>query len=249
MRDAANRKLHAIFAKGRMTNWIVRARGSTVAVFAGFLGGILATSTDLTEKVFTLTDRLGWTHSEQVLLAQDSAKSNFSDALVRSAWRRLFLADLFARRVLDAASLPTVPPHTVDDINDAWNQYIAALADWNGNLMINIVGMEHYYDAAKSQDFEGPIQSQFSTIDTHLRQLRLSKFVQKVRAGDKEVTGADRAEIKVVTDVIFWDTEVQRRSLYFFVRCFSALEKNKKTAHCDLPTFISEQIRQDPSLR
>ncbi len=229
--------------------WIIRTRRSGVALLVGFLGGILASSTNLAEEIFKLTDRLGWTRSDQVVLAQDSAKSKFSDALIRAAWRRLFLAELFAHRVLDAASIGIVQPHTVGDINDAWEKYISALTDWNGNLMINIVGLEHYYDAAKSQDFEGTIQTQFGVLDRHLRELRLSKFVQKALAGDEAMDDADRVQIKTVTDEVFWDIEVQRKTLYFFVRCFSAGENNKKPSHCDLPNFTSETVRQDPTLR
>jgi hypothetical protein len=235
---------------GRTVKWLARARVSAFAALAGFLGGVVATGTDVTEKIFKLTDRLEWTRSEQVILAEDSAKSRFSDALIRASWRRLFLAELFARRVSDASSIPSVPPpQTIQDINEAWDKYVSALTDWNGDLMINIVGLEHYYDAEKSQDFEFSIQGQFATLDTALRELRLSNFVQKARAGDKELKETDRAEIRIITASVFREIEVQRRSLYFFVRCFSASKKGNKPSHCDLPTFLSEDIKRDPTLR
>src|SRR5260221_10723717 len=118
--------------------------------------------------------------------------------------------------------------------------------------MINIVGMEHYSDGAKSEDFEGPIQEQFRVLDGHVHHLRLSNFVKKARAGDKDIDEKDRQEVEVAAQQVFRDTALQRQTMYFFVRCFSSTETTKVT-HCDLQPYIAEQLakktRGDPTIQ
>jgi hypothetical protein len=242
--------LVSVPTKTRTELWIDRAKSSTIALLAGVAGALLANATDLTDKLLKVTDRFGWTRSEGVLLAQDSAKSKFSEDLIRAAWRRLFYADLYTRRVVDATSVSLVSHEIVTDIEEAWKLYISSLSEWNANLMINIVGLEHYYDASKSLDLEGPIQSQFIALDKHLRDLRLTNFERKIRSDDqRNIIDTDRTEVKLVSDVIFWETSVQRKTLYFFVRCFSQDDRKRRTGSCDLPGFISETAEEMKGIR
>lgn len=216
---------------------------------AGLVGAVLATSLDLADKIFKITDRLAWTRSEQIVLAKDSAKSRFSEGLIRAAWKRIFLAEIFARRVSDAASSSLYYSHSGAEIDDAWKAYIVTLTEWNSDLMINIVGLQEYYDAFKSTDFEGQIQGQFIILDGLLRELRLSTFVKSILSGKSDVTDNDRRELKPVLEAIFDRISDQRKTLYFFVRCFSSEDKSQRLQSCHLPGFLSGDADRDPTLR
>jgi hypothetical protein len=229
--------------------WLDRAKTSSIALVAGLVGAVLATSLDLADKIFKITDRLAWTRSEQIVLAKDSAKSRFSEGLIRAAWKRIFLAEIFARRVSDAASSSLYYSHSGAEIDDAWKAYIVTLTEWNSDLMINIVGLQEYYDAFKSTDFEGQIQGQFIILDGLLRELRLSTFVKSILSGKSDVTDNDRRELKPVLEAIFDRISDQRKTLYFFVRCFSSEDKSQRLQSCHLPGFLSGDADRDPTLR
>jgi hypothetical protein len=137
--------------------WANTIRQSSLVIIGGLIGALLGTSFDIADKVFKVSDRFGWTKSEAFVLATSSEKSKFSDTFIRSAYRRLILADLFARRVQDGAPLAA--------IEEAWKSYVSALIDWNSDLMINIVGLETFYDLRKSAEFETVIQEMFRHLD------------------------------------------------------------------------------------
>jgi hypothetical protein len=68
----------------------------------------------------------------------------------------LILADIFARRIQDGAAN--------EQINESWRAYVSALIDWNADLLINIVGLETFYNAEKSSEFETLILSMFADL-------------------------------------------------------------------------------------
>jgi hypothetical protein len=94
------------------------------------------------------------------VLADNTAKSTFSDQLAQRAWRRLFWADNFRVRVVNRAP--------ISDIDASWKAYIDTDADWNANIMISIVGLERYYGANRSAQLEGKVQELFQQLDDEL---------------------------------------------------------------------------------
>ncbi|MCO5963703.1 hypothetical protein [Sinorhizobium meliloti] len=189
---------------------------SSIAIIAGMSGAALSTILDLSDKIWKVSDRLGWTQSEAMTLARDTEKSRFSDNLIRSAWKRLFLADRFSRRVLDGA--PSV------EVLSAWNNYLQALLEWNTDLMVNIVGLEGYYDMHKSIVFEVEIQAKFAAVDQAIRQLYLAPYTQGVIYQTANV--ATGKPLQLGADV-FKATDDARASLYVFVRCFSKGDRSQ----------------------
>jgi hypothetical protein len=112
---------------------------------------------------------------EAFVLAENTAKSAFSDQLAQRAWRRMFWAKNFRARVL------TLAP--ASDIDLSWKNYIDADADWNANLMISIVGLQNYYGKKRSEDLEYDIQNLFSHLDEKLAELRRSDVLRGLRNG------------------------------------------------------------------
>ena len=85
-------------------SWREVMKQSSLVVIASFAGAAFASGFDIADKVLKLAERSGWVQSEAFVLAINSDRSRFSDALTRNAWKRLILADLFARRVQDGIS-------------------------------------------------------------------------------------------------------------------------------------------------
>ena len=69
---------------------------------------------NFTDSIGKIYDRLKT--PEAFVLAENTAKSNFSDQLARRAWLRLFWADNFRARVISRAPM--------SDIDSSWNAYI-----------------------------------------------------------------------------------------------------------------------------
>ena len=145
------------------------------------------------------------------MLAENSAKSAFSDQLAQRAWRRLFWADNFRARVIAAAPIA--------DIDAAWNAYIDADAEWNTNIMISIVGLEHYYDSKRSVELEGKIQDMFSDLDTKLASLRRSDALKAIRAGSEPTSQQRRRDGETLADQAKRTSDALKVELYVLVRC------------------------------
>jgi hypothetical protein len=158
------------------------------------------------------------------VLAEQSAKSNFSEQLAERAWRRMFWANNFRLRVANAAPL--------DDIDASWRAYIDADAEWNANLMIAIVGLERHYGPKRSGHLEWVIQDLFSKLDDDLARLRNSELISALRQGrkpnNKEIEAA-----KMLAERVRIALEKVNVELYELVRCISpARSASKKQNLC-----------------
>ena len=107
------------------SNWVV--------VVVSVLLSVVVAGADAAKKVRESLEAFGFAKSGELQLAEDTAKSNFSDNLTRAAWFRLYWADIYAARVQASAK--------AHDIDAAWTNYIEATAKWNAELMVNIVGL------------------------------------------------------------------------------------------------------------
>jgi hypothetical protein len=86
---------------------------------AAVTGGALVALGNFADIVGKSYDRIKT--PEAFVLAENTAKSGFSDQLAQRAWRRLFWADNFRARVINAAP--------IIDIDASWKAYIDADAD------------------------------------------------------------------------------------------------------------------------
>jgi hypothetical protein len=129
--------------------WLVKLKRTGLYVVAMLIGGLVVGIGNFADLIGKSYDR--FKPSEALVLAENTAKSKFSDELARRAWRRLFWADNFCARVITHAP--------ISDIEASWGAYIDSDADWNANIMISIVGLEHYYDASRSEELEEKIHT------------------------------------------------------------------------------------------
>ena len=99
-------------------------------------------------------------------LARDTAKAEFSRRLVQVAWRRLFWARNFVRKVELSR-----PPAELDH---SWDRYLDTVADWSADMMVNVNGLEQYYSGTeKPAQFEA-IQKKLLGLENLLMNLRLA---------------------------------------------------------------------------
>jgi hypothetical protein len=147
----------------RKLNLLVKLKRSTPYLIAALIGGVLSQFINLVAGAGTLYDRF-FKEPEAFVLAENTAKSAFSDQLAQRALRRIFWANNFIARVENHA--PSA------DVDASWRAYIDADADWNANIMISIVGLERFYGTKRSSNLEGPIQDDFKSLDDRLAQLR-----------------------------------------------------------------------------
>ncbi len=181
-----------------------KLQSSGIYIFVAALGVAAGSALDLATKVQDVFFR-----PDALVLAENNDRSRFSDSLIRLAWRRLFAADIYARRVADSAPWPL--------IDEAWRDYVSLLKDWNADLMINIVGLEKFYDRAKSETFETEIQNAFRAVDESVRSVYVSAYIRhRQRAPADDPSNLDRGRIQEVFD----KTGEARFALYVFVRCF-----------------------------
>ena len=131
--------------------------------------------------------RYGFLKSEATRHAEYTARSNFTDNLTRMAWRRMHWGRFAAKRVHDESPLA--------DIDTAWAAYINASADWNAEVMIFIIGLEHHYDSPRRQYFEDKILRLLPEFDDVLGRVRRSGIMRKMRASQTP-DKADRDEIE-----------------------------------------------------
>jgi hypothetical protein len=136
--------------------------------------------------------------SEKALaLAPGTNKGQISRELVRTAWRRIYWARVFAFRMAVNASQ--------SDADLAWNKFSEASEEWNANLMINIQALdEHYPRTGKREQFEFEIQS---------RWLGISQLVFDLRYR----TPADKEAKQRLIDDIQARTDTLNSVLYEFV--------------------------------
>lgn len=204
-------------------SWREVMKQSSLVVIASFAGAAFASGFDIADKVLKLAERSGWVQSEAFVLAINSDRSRFSDALTRNAWKRLILADLFARRVQDGISSA--------GIEEAWKAYIQSLIEWNADLMVYIVGLEKYYDERKSREFEMRIQNEFREVDSLVRAVYISPYVRQLQRPTADLaSGLDKGPIEAV----FKKTEEARETLYFFARCFHKNDQQRRSDNCSL---------------
>jgi hypothetical protein len=102
--------------------WLRRLRRSVFAVVFFAAGALVGQITKVADDVGNLYDRY-FKQPDALILADQSAKSRFSDELAQRAWRRFFWANIFRGRVEKVAPLA--------DIDASWKSYIDADADWN----------------------------------------------------------------------------------------------------------------------
>jgi hypothetical protein len=100
-----------------------------------------------------------------LMLANNSAKSEFSRRFTQDAWERIFWMHSYTARVKrDVSSV---------DIDYAWTKYFESTAQWNRDLMINYQALEDYYpNEQKGQVFISEIQPEFKRIHQMLVDMR-----------------------------------------------------------------------------
>ena len=111
-------------------------------------------------------------------LAHDNAKASFSRDLARSAWARIYWMKRYAQ--VAELGLPE------DELNGIWTGYLQSLADWNENLMVNVISLETFYGADKRRQFEQNVQPAFG--DLHACLIRIRFFPAYEQRGDSGCT-------------------------------------------------------------
>ena len=96
-------------------------------------------------------------------LAAGDAKGEFSRRLVNLAWRRLFWSNTFTARVLRNAP--------AEDLNEAWKQYTATVADWSAELVTMRQFLNEHYTESRTAIFT-EVHTQFRGIHTDMVKLR-----------------------------------------------------------------------------
>jgi hypothetical protein len=200
--------------------WLAKLRKTGYYVIAAAAGAFLTQSTNLIDGIGKTYDRL-FKVPEAFVLAENSAKSVFSDQLAQRAWRRLFWATNFRARVTSLAPLA--------DIDSAWKSYIDADADGNSYLMTSIVGLDRYYGPKRSAQLEGKVQALFSNLDDSLAMLRNSEVVRALRIG-REPTDQERLQARNLAEETKHATEAVNIELYHLVRCIAPPTKDDQTA-------------------
>jgi hypothetical protein len=195
----------------RKWRWMDTIRRSALFVTAIFLITIAVRINDFIDFSETALERMNFIKSPTLRLAENTARSDFSERLTRMAWRRLYWGRLAGQRIIDEAP--------IGDIDVAWSTYINASAEWNTEVMILIVGLEKYYGAARRQFFEGQILNLFNAFDDALRAIRRSGEMRKLR--DSQIpTEVDRTEIRGLFDTLKSRTGELNYALYDFIVCF-----------------------------
>ena len=136
-------------------SWPVAVLVAVVAVFAGIK--------DISEGYEKLLVTLHL-KPDALDLAQDTARGQFSDTLTRTAWKRLF----WTRRYVSAIEFKMSDA----DVAEIWKGYMTAVEEWNDNLMVNIVGLRHYYGNTKRIEFEDGIVPLVNSIHTCILKIR-----------------------------------------------------------------------------
>jgi hypothetical protein len=185
----------------KLEKWINRLKNHKILAAVLFIGIAiiaLASFTDAIDKLLVFTKL----KPDALTLARDSARDEFSRQLTRSAWKRLYWSRVYLTRTKLGAPL--------QEREEAWRKLLEAAEDWNANSMINIDGLDYYYGAKKSEQFELSIQPKFDTITTSIRTIRYA-MIQK---GENP----SEAEIQRINDLI----DSLNVELYVFVRGFRA---------------------------
>ena len=199
--------------------WLWRLRRSAFAVVLLAAGALLGQITNVADGLGKLYDRY-FREPEAFAIADRSAKAIFSDQLAQRAWRRLFWANNFRRR------LETVAP--LADIDASWKAYIEADADWNANLMSAIVGLSRHYDEKRSARLEGDVQTFFSELDEELAALRNSEVVKALREG-RTPTEQEITNTKIISKRAKEASEKVNVELYALVRCIVPPNEKSKS--------------------
>jgi hypothetical protein len=190
-------------------------RGGSYAV-AIAIGAVLTQLGNIADGVGKVFDRFGT--PQAFVVAENSAKSAFSDQLAQRAWRRIFWADNFQARVVAHA--------LISDIDLAWKNYIDADADWNTNVMISIVGLEHYYNAGRRGELETYVLPLFLELDKELGTLRRSEALRALRK-ETEPTSDQQKEIEGIAKGVEATSDGLKYRLYILVTCFAKGDKQK----------------------
>lgn len=195
----------------RMVRWLAGLRRTAMFVAAVFLITAALRINEFIDATASLLERLNVIQSPTLRLAENTARSAFSERLARLAWRRLYWGRLAAQRVVDEAPLA--------DVDSAWAAYINAAADWNSEVMILIVGLQRHYGEGRRHFFEGEILQRFSAFDDALREVRRSAVMRKLRAA-QSVSEPERADIRSIFEAFKSRYEDLNIVLYDFALCF-----------------------------
>jgi hypothetical protein len=148
-------------------NWVSRLQrtwlGMSIIAIVGFVAGAAAVQKQTTD----LLVFLGVQTSDAMAIAQNDARSKFTQDLTKEAWGRVFRA----RRYLLTVRY-SFPP---EEQEEAWKQYLEATASWNVNLMLNIMMLNYHYGNSRSGYFEHTIQPRFGKIHYCLEIIRHPK--------------------------------------------------------------------------
>lgn len=178
-----------------------------------FVGMVLIRINDFFDFSQTTLERLQIIKSPALRLAENTARSDFSERLTRLAWRRLYWGRLAAQRVADEAP--------IGDIDAGWSAYINAAADWNAEVMILIVGLQKHYGLERRRYFEDIILNQFDAFDDALRKLRLSGAMRKLRAAQAP-DDAEREQVRALFAHFKSRYDELNAVLYNFSLCFQS---------------------------
>jgi len=143
--------------------WVDRIRTSKLTISIGAMGLFLAWLLSTAETMDKLFVAVG-IRPDALAIVENDRRANFSRAFIHSAWLRLHMT----RRVL----MTQVPEHPQAAQDKEWENYKAALASWNADVMNNILGFQEYYGTAKRREFEHVLQPAFLAIHTCLEARR-----------------------------------------------------------------------------
>jgi hypothetical protein len=144
--------------------WLEKVRQYSVVVAISLAVSVIVAGSEAVTKFHDALQVFGFVRSEALDLANSTAKSNFSDRLVRVAYTRLYWAEVYATRIQNKISK--------EDVDVAWRSYVDSSAQWHADLIVNVVGLRNFYNAEKSRFFENDINSQMLHLDSVMSNLR-----------------------------------------------------------------------------
>lgn len=97
-------------------------------------------------------------------VSEDNRRDDLSRQLIRAVWRRFACARTYVTRV--KLSVPMA------EQDEAWQRYSMASEDWNSNLMVYILVVDHYYGHRKSLELEENLQPLLYSMGDELVNLR-----------------------------------------------------------------------------
>lgn len=146
------------------SSWLEKLRHYSIVVAISFAVSVVVAGADAAKKIHETLQLFGFARLEALELAESTAKSNFSDRLVRAALMRMYWAEVYATRIKNGGRK--------DDIDMAWRNYAETSSQWNADLFVNVAGLRRFYNAQKSKFFEDDIHGNMKALDRDISQLR-----------------------------------------------------------------------------